>query len=194
MKIVKCLTGHYFDQDKHTVCPHCSEAARDRGKKSPLVSEPTNIDIEFAPYICDLPPASKIQIISEELDNCGLKYKTAFTDSFEAIQLVFEGENTSTLLRLIFTDNQTHIKMRSNTIAKIPSSKADDGYRLINELNSEYNFVKFEIDEDNDIFATWDFPHSVSDDNIGKIAKEMILIMHKIIDVSYPEIMKRIWS
>lgn len=193
MKIVKCMTGHYFDQDKHTVCPHCGEVSRNSSKKSISVSEPT--DIDFAPHILsDLPPASKIQIISEELDNCGLKYKTGFTDSYEAIQLVFEGENTSTLLRLIFTDNQTHIKLRSNNIAKIPSSKTDDGYRLINELNSEYNFVKFEIDEDNDIFSTWDFPHSVSDDNIGKIAKEMILIMHKIIDVSYPEIMKRIWS
>lgn len=183
MKIVKCSTGHFFDQDKHTVCPHCGNEAAGSSKRKAENSQ--TIEIDFT--------NSKISIISKALDADKIKYNIVNLESLDIIELSIEGDNTSSLLRIIFADNHTDIRIRSNSIAKIPPAKADAGYRLMNDLNSNYKYIKFEVFE-NDIFAEWNFPRTISDDNIGNIAKEIIFIMFKIIDNAYPEIMKVIWS
>lgn len=137
---------------------------------------------------------SKLQLLAQELKSADLKYQMQTAGSLEYIETGFSGDNTTVKIRAIALGNNDEFKILSAELAKFPQPKLDAGYKLENELNDKYKYVKFTIDKDGDLAVQWDLPDNVPNEAVGRTGVEILLRMFKIIDDAYPEIMKTIWS
>ena len=122
----------------------------------------------------------------------GLK---VFTEDFEkssAVWLQFAVENGGTYrIYLISQDDDNDVEVRVFELAQISEEKKPRLLKLINELNCEYRFTKFTIDEDGDLNIAYDFP--VDGENPAACACELVTRFVHIIDEAYPRIMRALW-
>ena len=129
------------------------------------------------------------------LDEKGIKY-TYFEpeeNRAEAIRISFSGENTDSIAVTFFFDKDaSSINVKSFSIAKIPTEKIIDIYVVLNELNNEYRWVKFYVDDDNEVTVSGDAITDVA--TAGEECEEILFRYVKIIDEVYPRIMKALWA
>ena len=123
----------------------------------------------------------------------GLK---AFTEDFEkssAVWLQFAVKNGGTYrIHLISQDDDNDVEVRVFELAQISEEKKPRMLKLINELNCEYRFTKFTVDEDGDLNVAYDFP--VDGENPAACACELVMRFVHIIDEAYPRIMRVLWA
>lgn len=136
----------------------------------------------------------KIQLIKKEFEKAELKHQVQQLGPLDFLEAGFSGDNATVKIRVIAVDNDSEVKVMSDDFAKFPGAKLEAGYKLANQLNRKYKFVKFTIDNDGDLSAQWDLPDSVPSELVGKVAMEIVLRMFKIIDDAYPEVMKAVWA
>ena len=136
----------------------------------------------------------KIQLIKKEFEKAGLKHQVQQLGPLDFLEAGFSGDNATVKIRVIAVDNDSEVKVMSDDFAKFPGAKLEVGYKLTNQLNRKYKFIKFTIDNDGDLSAQWDLPDSVPSELVGKVAMEIVLRMFKIIDDAYPEVMKAVWA
>lgn len=48
MKLVKCKNGHFYDEERYTGCPHCSESGRNDNMTVPVMRTPANDEVTVA--------------------------------------------------------------------------------------------------------------------------------------------------
>ena len=122
-----------------------------------------------------------------------LKYSTRRVDNMSILEAGMRGTNVNVVkILFISTDEKSDVAIRSfQLVPSVPQEKRAPIMETINTLNSKYRYIKFILDDDN-ITASFDIPSS--SEEVGKIAFEIFLRFVKIIDDSYPEFMKTLWS
>jgi len=134
------------------------------------------------------------QRIADALEEADLKHQIQETDRFSLVVVGVTGDNCSFHLHFISVDDDNDVKVVAEDFAKIPAARWDAACRLLNELNREYVFFKFTMDDEGTVRARYDFPLSVPEEKLGGIALEVALRCATILDDAYPRIMQLIWG
>lgn len=142
----------------------------------------------------ELAAETKLQLAAKEMTKVGVKHQICLVGPHKFLEAGFSGKNLSIKLRMFAVGDNGEFKILSDSIAKVPSEKTQDGYKLMNELNRDYKYAKFILEDNGSVTAQWDLPDNVNAASIGPTAVEMLLRVANIIDSAYPEIMKMIWS
>jgi len=66
--------------------------------------------------------------------------------------------------------------------------------KTLNELNCQQRFLKFFLDDDRDLVVEYNFYFCGSEENITETAEETLFLVNEIMDDSYPQLMKAVWS
>ena len=138
--------------------------------------------------------------------NMAAKVTAAFFDS-ENLKYDLTGENQEVIIsgfsmknrpgsqRLIihFDNNEKGVAIRAFEVAKFPEEKKDSMYKLVNQLNDKFRWIKFTVDEEDCTITAAD--DAVIDlDTCGQEVWQCCLQMLGIIDDAYGDIMKGIFS
>lgn len=132
--------------------------------------------------------------IAAAFDAKGWKYETSENPG-KSSRLVtrWNGENIQTVeLAYISTDDDNDVAVRCFRIAQVPQNKMENVRKVLNELNNKYRYVKFVVDDEQDVNCEYDLP--IATEAVGACCTEMCIRMVQIIDEAYPEIMKALWA
>ena len=124
------------------------------------------------------------------MDSEGIKY----TEQNEnVIKVVYSGDNLDTIsIYAIFDEDGDHlVQMRCWEIVNFKNNEAA-AFAVCNELNKQFRWAKFYLDNDNDIVAMVD---AILDlDTCGEECMELVRRMVSIIDDAYPQLAKARWA
>jgi len=95
-------------------------------------------------------------------------------------------------IRFISRDNDNDVAVRVFGLTKVPEQQRTKVILALNELNSKYRFLKFVCDADGDVNVEYDY--LMRDVNPAASAHELVFRIVKILDNSYPVIMRAMWS
>lgn len=90
-------------------------------------------------------------------------------------------------------DKGGNAKLRSYIVSNLDASKTLEMLEQINTLNSNYRFTVFNLDADNDLCVTYDYPLYGDEKVIGNLVSDSIYFVSRIIDECAPDIMKIVW-
>ena len=99
---------------------------------------------------------------------------------------------THVAVHLVFDLDGTSAQIITSPIASSPVEKAARVLLTLNDCNNKFRWVKFYLDDDNDVVANGDV--LFNEQNCGDACVEMILRTASIIDDAYADIMKAIWN
>ncbi len=134
------------------------------------------------------------QRIADAFAAADLKHQAQELGPLSFVEAGFNGDNCTFRLRFISLDDDNDVKAMTEDFAKIPAARRDAGCRLMNELNREYKYFKFTMDDNGAVCVQYDFPVTVSEEEVGSIAMEVALRCAKVVDDAYPRIMQVIWG
>ncbi|MGI6633917.1 MAG: YbjN domain-containing protein [Christensenellales bacterium] len=132
-------------------------------------------------------------ILQLGLKKIGLK---VFTEEYSNSSEAWVGFNVdngpSYKIHFISNDNDNDVSVRVYGLLRVDENNRIKLLTTLNELNAKYRYVKFVCDEDGDINIEYDFP--VMGSSPAESAKEIVARFAKIIDDSYPVLMRAMWS
>ena len=123
-----------------------------------------------------------------------LKYDLQETDSSSAIRLGFSRDGYSFSIHFISKDDDPDVAVRVFDLINIPEAKRSALFSTLNDLNKKYRYFKFYLNSNDGLNVEYDFPLSISIEQVGKLAIETIARAFKILDDVYPTVMKALWS
>lgn len=139
------------------------------------------------------------------MENKLAKLTTAFFDSIdlsydldgenrEVIKTGFGGLDNISGVRIIFIfdDDEHSVHLIAPQIVKVPADKFDKIYKVINEINQKFRWVKFYMDKDGDVMVDADCILDM--ETCGQECLEIMQRTANIADSAYPILMKEIWS
>ncbi|MBP5231584.1 MAG: YbjN domain-containing protein [Clostridia bacterium] len=130
----------------------------------------------------------------DKLDEKELKYEhSEDEDGSERVRISFKTDNAQNVrLNYFFDENDMTVNIKVFSLAEVPVDKLMDMYVLMNQLNSEYRWVTFYLDEDNEVTISGDavVEENTAGDELYQLAGRFL----NIIDDVYPRIMKVRWS
>ena len=130
----------------------------------------------------------------DKLDEKELKYEhSEDEDGSERVRIGFKTDNAQNVrLNYFFDENDMTVNIKVFSLAEVPVDKLMDMYVLMNQLNSEYRWVTFYLDEDNEVTISGDavVEETTAGDELYQLAGRFL----NIIDDVYPRIMKVRWS
>lgn len=130
----------------------------------------------------------------DKLDEKELKYEhSEDEDGSERVRISFKTDNAQNVrLNYFFDENDMTVNIKVFSLAEVPVDKLMDMYVLLNQLNSEYRWVTFYLDEDNEVTISGDavVEENTAGDELYQLAGRFL----NIIDDVYPRIMKVRWS
>ena len=102
-------------------------------------------------------------------------------------------KNTQISVFFQFSDDDTDAHIEGRDFVKIPSDQIEKAYKICNNLNDSYRWVKFVWDEQaHDLACRCDAVIQ-----LDSCAEEMFELMGRmagIVDNAYPDIMKALWA
>ena len=125
----------------------------------------------------------------------GLKFDHVDEYDNPMITLGFGGGDfsyTHVLIHLVFDLDGESAQVVTSPIANVPAEKTAKMLLILNDCNHKFRWVKFYLDDDNDVIANGDA--MFDEQNAGAACIELIMRTASIIDDAYPEIMKGIWG
>ncbi len=131
------------------------------------------------------------QIFMDHLDAKGVKYTDIDSADDNVVRVTYNGDDIKSVpVYIIFDDDGDPMaKFRCWEIANF-KDKLETAYRLCNELNNQYRWVKFYIDKDGDIVCECDA--KFNRDTCGEIC---LFCVHRIVgitDSAYKTIMREV--
>ena len=126
-----------------------------------------------------------------KLESRDLKYtyNEAIEGRNENVRVSFNGKYGNTVALTFFIDpDGTTVNIKVFTICKCLEEKLMEMYVQLNQLNYEYRWVKFYLDEDNEVTVSGDAV--VTPETAGEELFELMARYLNIIDEVYPRIMK----
>lgn len=138
--------------------------------------------------------------------NMAAKVTAAYFDS-EDLKYDLTGENEEVILsgfsmknrpgsqRLVihFDDNEKGVAIRAFEVAKFPEEKKESMYKLVNQLNDKFRWIKFTVDEEDCTITAAD-DAVIELDTCGQEVWQCCRQMLGIIDEAYGDIMKGIFA
>ena len=130
------------------------------------------------------------QLVINYLEQEGIKYQD--TGDF-SISVSYGGDNMKSVAINVFfdKDGDNVVQFDCWTIANF-KGKETAAYKVCNELNAQYRWVKFFVDNDGDIRGQIDA--CIDEESCGAECLELVQRSVNIIDGSYPAFMKARWS
>ena len=122
-----------------------------------------------------------------------LKVFTEDSDDSSEAWLSFGINNgPSYKIRFISRDNDNDVAVRVFALMSADEANRSKLLPVINELNAKYRYVKFVCDSDGDLNVEYDFP--VTGSSPAESAGEIVARFVRIIDESYPVLMRAMWA
>lgn len=135
------------------------------------------------------------QYIANEFTRKDLKFDVRETENSSLVSITCNGDNVKSLnVLFISRDNDPDVAVRAFALGTFPAEKRQKGINLANDLNREYRYLKFALDNDGDLNAEFDFPLRCSISEVGDLAMELLSRCLKIVDEAYPKIMQALWG
>lgn len=115
------------------------------------------------------------------------------SDGADYVQFGMRGDNTNVGVVVFFPDDSNRVSVRCfKFVENVPDAKYADVLMCCNQLNDEYNFVKFVLDEDSDVTLREDA--FIDEETGGDETFGLCITMINIADEVYPRIMKTLWG
>lgn len=117
-----------------------------------------------------------------------------FLDEEEKVVRVgWKLNNTSLGIIFFFSDDCSDVSLRGSEFINVPKDKADKVYKIINDCNNKYRWIKFVYNEgENEVRAEVDAVIQL--DSCAEECFELMIRMSNIVDDAYPEFMKAMWA
>ena len=123
----------------------------------------------------------------------GLKVFTDEHENSSDAWLQFGSKNGGSYrIRFISKDDDNDVAVRVFGLLTVEDSHRDKIMPVINKLNNKYRYIKFVLDDDGDVNLEYDFTLRCPDPTVS--AEEIVIRMVKIVDESYPELMRAMWA
>lgn len=103
-------------------------------------------------------------------------------------------DNSPGLLIRIFAEYSGSVKIRSRLLKNTAKDKRKELINALNSINTRFRFICFSIDNDGDIFATYDFNSSGEPDEVADITFKMFGLFTNIVNEAFPIIAKALWN
>ena len=128
------------------------------------------------------------------LNQSGIKYEFKERDGkSDWVNVRYGGDNIQSIsIQLFFSQDCEDVAIRSFSICKVPANKKADMLNILNAIMDEYRWLRFYLDEDNEVTAAIDAVITVA--TAGPVAKELMLRTLNIVDDVYPRLMKALWA
>lgn len=112
-------------------------------------------------------------------------------DDDEEVRVTFSGDNLDEIpVEIFFDEDLDAVSMRSWQVIYFDKKDLADVLTLVNDLNSQYKFVKFVVDpEDESVDAEIDVPLREGE-NAGELAYDALYYIVIIVDEAYPQLAK----
>ncbi len=110
-------------------------------------------------------------------------------DDDEQIKVTFEGDYLDDInVNIYFDEDLDSVSMCSWYIIEFDEADLPEVLKLVNKLNNDYKFVRFQVDEKElSVDAQIDCPLR-DDENAGEIAYDALYYIVMIVDEGYPEL------
>ncbi len=95
-------------------------------------------------------------------------------------------------VRMFFDDDGNSVHMLTAPIASVPEERIPRMLETINDLHKRFRWVRFYIDDDNDLVADSDI--IIDDVTAGDMCVELVMRTASIVDDVYADIMKTLWG
>ena len=124
----------------------------------------------------------------------GLKVFTEETEKSSRVWLQFGIKNGGSYrIQFISTDNDCDVAVSIFDLLSVSEDAVPKILPVINELNCKFRYAKFTfMTRDNTVNIEYDYP--VSGKHPEESAFEMVIRLTKIVDDSYPLLMRAMWS
>ena len=130
-------------------------------------------------------------LFMRHMDRNNIKY----TDVREnVVRVVYTGDNLRTIPVFVFfdADGDPLVSFKCWEIANFKDEKMAGGVIACNQLNKEYRWVKFYLDDDSDVVAQIDA--YVDEETCGSECTNLVKRMVNIVDDGYPTFMRAMWA
>lgn len=130
------------------------------------------------------------KLFTEHMDSEGIKYTV---QKEHVVKVVYTGENKDDIAVFVIfdEDGDAYVQFKCWDIEKF-KGKRENALAVCNSLNAEYRWVKFYIDDEDDIVASIDAMIDYT-----SCGKECLMLVHRvvsIVDEAYPQIAKARWA
>lgn len=131
------------------------------------------------------------QLFIQYMEREGIKYSDV---DERAVRVCYSGDNLKSIPVYVFFDKDGAplVSYKCWEIAKFPADKKAAGILACNALNAKYRWVKFYVDDENDLIAEMDT--LVDEETCGIECATSVQRIVGIVDEAYPVIMKSIWA
>ncbi len=102
-------------------------------------------------------------------------------------------DNISEVDILIVFEDDRVVSLSCFNICQVPENKKKDIYEVCSDMNSEYRFVKFYVDED-DNTVTAETDAIITPEVAGEKVFRLVELMPAVIDEAYPYFMRKLWG
>ena len=133
------------------------------------------------------------ETVTAYFDSKGIKYLNS-VDQPSRISLLFNTDNIPQITVNVFFDEQDkpNVQFVGYDIVKFNEENLIKGLEICNELNMEYRWLTFYINDTHSLVVNADALYNT--ENCGEISLSYILKMVNIVDQAYPKIMKNLWT
>ena len=107
--------------------------------------------------------------------------------------LNIKAENLEMKVIMDFTEDGGYVTIKIYNLCKFPADKTNQMYKLCSELNKEYKWAKFYVDESDNTLTAQD-DAIIQLDTCGAECYELSARLVLIVDEAYPKMMKAIWQ
>ena len=137
----------------------------------------------------------QVNRVGRAFNDRGLKFD--HVDDYEKPMIVlnFGGGDfsyTHVAIHVVFDEDGESAQILTSPIASVPAEKTAKLLLVLNECNHKFRWIKFYLDDDNDVIADADV--IFDEQNSCDVCIEIVMRTASIIDDAYSEIMKDIWS
>ena len=127
------------------------------------------------------------------MDSEQIKYEAKEREEKDWVGVKYNGNNINTIsIQFFFDLGGKDVALRVFTIAKVPQNKTADMLKTLNELMVEYRWLRFYLDADNEVTASYDA--TITAETAAPVAKELMFRTLNIVDECYPRIMQTLWA
>ena len=137
----------------------------------------------------------QVNRVERAMTERGLKFDHVDEYDNPMVSLSFGGGDfsyTHVAIHLVFDLDGESAQVVTSPIANAPGEKTAKMLLVLNECNHKFRWVKFYLDDDNDVVSNGDV--IFNEQNAGEACIELVMRTASIIDDAYPEIMKGIWG
>ncbi len=128
------------------------------------------------------------ELFTQDLQSKGLPFESVEKEDSSVVRIVYDGRRTS----CIFTGEEGTYLTVYTYFESIPEAKITDFYAICNGLNSKYKWLKFYIDDENDLIIEDDAILTL--ENAADETFELLMRSISIMQEAKPSIMRGIYS